>query len=209
LTTFTLACDADLITLAPRGGVTFTSDELKALLAYLNSSFAKLYFEASGRTAGGVAALALETNVLEDMPILDVKSLPKEDVEHLARLFDKLEAEARRLGGADRAESIFGSELAKDLTGREDVEEGVPGLFNTVIREIDEKIAAILQVEALVERVREMVVELARRLSRAVEAKPSALKGSEEQLYRRSERKGSRAKKADTDARTTRLTDFM
>jgi type I restriction-modification system DNA methylase subunit len=210
LTTFTIACDADLMTLAPRENITFTGDELKALLAYLNSSFAKLYFEASGRTAGGVAALALEANVLEDMPILDVKSLPEEDVKHLAKLFDKLETEARRLGGADRAENIFGSELAKDLTGRENVKEGVPGLFNTTIREIDEKIGEILQMEALVEPVRALVVELARRrLSRATEAKPGALSGSEEQLYRRNKRRRGRTESADSDGYSTKLTDFM
>jgi type I restriction-modification system DNA methylase subunit len=210
LATFTVACDDDLMTLAPRENVTFTGDELKALLVYLNSSFAKLYFEASGRTAGGVAALALEANVLEDMPILDVKSLPKEDVEHLAKLFDELEAEARRLGGADRAENIFGSELAKDLTGRENVKEGVPGLFNTVIREIDERIAEILQVEALVEPARTMVLGLARRrLSRAAEAKPGALRGSEEQLHRRNKRWRGRAETADSDAYSTKLTDFI
>jgi len=67
-----------------------------------------------------------------------------------------------------------------------------------------------LQIEALVEPIRAMVVELARRrLSRAAEARPSALKGSEEQLYRKSGRKGARTKESDTNARTTRLTDFM
>jgi type I restriction-modification system DNA methylase subunit len=210
LATFAVACDDDLMTLAPRENLTFTGDELKALLAYLNSSFAKLYFEASGRTAGGVAALALEANVLEDMPVLDVKSLSKEDVEHLAKLFDELETETRRLGGADRAENIFGSELAKDLTGRENVKEGVPGLFNTVVREIDERIAEILQMEALVEPVRAMVVELARRrLSRATEAKPGALRGSEGQLYRRNKRWRGRIETADSDNYSTKLTDFI
>jgi hypothetical protein len=209
LLTFAVACDDDLMTLAPRENVTFTGDELKALLAYLNSSFAKLYFEASGRSTGG-GALALEANVLEDMPILDVKSLPKEDVEHLAKLFDKLETEARRLGGADKVENIFGSELAKDLTGRENVKEGVPGLFNTVIREIDERIAEILQVEALVEPARTMVLGLVRRrLSRAAEAKPGALRGSEEQSFRGGKHRRRKSEKDGADANTTRLTDFM
>jgi hypothetical protein len=210
LATFTIACDDDLMTLVPREGATFTGDEIKALLAYLNSSFAKLYFEASGRTAGGVAALALEANLLEDTPILDVKSLTKEDVEHLARLFDKLEAEARRLGGADAVENVFGSEMAKDLTGRENIREGVPGLFNTVLKEIDEKIGEILQLEALVEPVRAMIVELARRrLSRATEANTGALSGSEEQLYHRNKRGRGRTESADSDDYSTKLTDFM
>jgi hypothetical protein len=197
------------MTLVPRENITFADNELKALLAYLNSSFAKLYFEASGRSTGG-GALALEANVLEDMPILDVKSLPKEDIEHLAKLFDKLETEARRLGGADKVENIFGSELAKDLTGRENVKEDVPGLFNTTIREIDEKIGEILQVDALVEPARALVVELARRrLSRATEAKPGALRGSEELSFRRGKHKKRRSENDGADTGTMRLTDFM
>jgi len=180
LATFTIACDDDLMTLVPRENITFTDDELRALLTYLNSSFAKLYFEASGRSTGG-GALALEANVLEEMPILDVKSLPKEDIEHLAQLFDKLETETRKLGGANRVESVFGSELAKELTGRSDVREGITGLFNTVIKDIDHEVGRILGLENIVESARAMVLEMARRrLSRAGEARRGAIRGSEE-----------------------------
>ena len=91
---------------------------------YLNSSIAKLYLEANGRSTGG-GALAIEANVLNDMPILDVRKLSVEEVERLAELFDKLESEARKLGGADTAENIFGSELAEELTGKRDVEANV------------------------------------------------------------------------------------
>jgi type I restriction-modification system DNA methylase subunit len=209
LAKYQCALDDRVLALIPRQGVRFDEVELKALLAYLNSSFAQLQAEVMGRSTGG-GMIELDVKPLSDFLILDVKKLPREDVEKLAKLFDELEAESRRLGGADTAENVFGSELAKDLAGREGIEEGVTGLFNTIIKEIDEKVAEILQIEALVEPIRVMVVELARRrLSRTAEARPSALKGSEEQLYRKSGRKGARAKKADTDARTTRLTDFM
>jgi len=124
LTLYNTACDADIIALIPLQGKTFNLNELKALLLYLNSSIAKLYLEANGRSTGG-GALAIEANVLNDMPILDVRKLSVEEVERLAELFDKLESEARKLGGADTAENIFGSELAEELTGKRDVEANV------------------------------------------------------------------------------------
>jgi hypothetical protein len=76
------------------------------------------------------------------------KRVSRENVERLAQLFDKLEAEARRLGGANAVENMFDSELAKELTGRSDVRPGVEGLFNTVIRKINYEVARILGLEA-------------------------------------------------------------
>jgi len=78
---------------------------------------------------------------------------------------------------------VFGSELTKELTGRSDIKPGVEGLFNTVIREIDYEVARILGLESLVELVRAIVLEIARRrLSRAGEAKREVVKESEELL---------------------------
>ena len=178
---YKIAYDDDIMAFIPRQGIFLDAKELKALLAYLNSSFTKLYLEANGRLTGK-GALAIETNMLSDLPILDMKKLPQEDVERLAQLFDRLEAEARRLGGADEVEDVFGSELANELTGgSSNVKPGVEGLFNTVIREIDYEVARVLGLENLVEPVRTMVLEMARRrLSRAGEAKPEAVKGTEE-----------------------------
>jgi hypothetical protein len=201
------ALDHRILALIPKEGVSFEEVELKALLAYLNSSFAQLQAEVMGRSTGG-GMIELDVRPLNDFMILDVKRLPKEDLKGLAQLFDELEAEARRLGGANEAENVFGSELAKDLGGKEDIEGGIQGLFNTVIRKIDEKVASILEAEALVEPVRTMVVGLARRrLARAAEAKPGALKGSEELLYRpKHKRKRERGGQAGS---STRLTDFV
>jgi type I restriction-modification system DNA methylase subunit len=190
---YDVAFSDDFMTFIPRQGVVFNEKEVKALLAYLNSSITKLYLEAYGRTAGGVAALGLEARLLSNLPVLDVKKLPREDVERLAQLFDRLESEARRLGGADEAENVFGSELAKELTGRVDVRVGIQGLFNTVIKEIDYEIARILGLEHLVEAVRAMVLELVRRrLSRAREPRREAIRGSEEhrELQRPRRRRG-------------------
>ncbi|MFP3287088.1 MAG: N-6 DNA methylase [Acidilobus sp.] len=180
LAKFQSALDHRVLALITRQGVQFDEVELKALLAYLNSSFTQLQAEVMGRPPSGVALLEIDVKPLSSFLVLDVKKLPREDAEKLALLFDKLEAEARRLGGADEVENIFGSELAKELTGRSNVKPGVEGLFNTVIREIDYEIARVLGLENLVEPVRAMVLEMARRrLSRAGEAKREAVKGTE------------------------------
>jgi type I restriction-modification system DNA methylase subunit len=203
------ALDHRILALIPMQGVQFDEIELKALLAYLNSSFNQLQGEVKGRSTGG-GMIELDVKPLGDFLILDVRRLSRKDIEELASLFDKLETEARRLGGADKAENIFGSDLAKELTARKDVESGVQGLFNTIIREIDEKIASILEVEGLIEPIRTMIIELAkRRLARASEAKPSALRGSEELLHRpKSRRKEGRDRDKDS-ASNTKLTNFL
>ena len=175
---FKVALDADFITFMPRQGVLLDTVELKALLAYLNSSFIQLYIESRGRTTGGGMS-ALEVEQAREMPILDVRRLPPSDVRRLAQLFDKLDAEARRLGGADRVENLLGPGLARELTGRE-ASAGVAGLFDTVIRDIDYSVAEILGLEALVDNVRTLLINLLkRRLSRAREARPAAIRGSE------------------------------
>jgi type I restriction-modification system DNA methylase subunit len=209
LAKYRCALDHRILALIPRQSVKFDEVELKALLAYLNSSFAQLQAEVMGRSTGG-GMIELDVKPLGDFLILDVKKLPREDVRRLAELFDKLESEARKLGGVDKAESIFGTDLAKDLIGGEGVEGKIQGIFNTIIKEIDERIADILQVEALLEPLRAMIVELARRrLSRALGPRPEVIKGSEELLYRKSkhEKKGKKTK--NPTASSAKLTDFM
>jgi len=178
LVKFEVACDANIMALIPKKDISLDEDEMKALLAFLNSSFGQLQAEAKGRSTGG-GMLELDIAPLRGLLVIDVKKLPRESVERLAQLFDKLEDEARRLGGANNAENIFGTELAKELTGRE-VKEGVTGLFKTVIKEIDYEVARILGLEDAVEAVRALVVAMARRrLSRAGEARSDVLKSSE------------------------------
>jgi len=57
--------------------------------------------------------LELDVKPLSEYLILDVKGLLRDAVERLASFFDKLEETARKLGGADSAENVFRSELAK------------------------------------------------------------------------------------------------
>jgi type I restriction-modification system DNA methylase subunit len=180
LAKFQCSLDHRILALIPRQGVQFDEVELKALLAYLNSSFTQIQAEVMGRSTGG-GMIELDVKPLSSFLVLDLKKLPRGDVERLAQLFDRLEAEARRLGGADSAENVYGSELAGELTGRTDVRPGIQGLFNTVIREIDYEVARVLGLEHLVEPIRTLVLAMARRrLARAREARREALRGSEE-----------------------------
>ena len=202
------ALDSDVLALIPREGTALDEVELKALLAFLNSSFSQLQAEAKCRTAGGVALLGLDIAPLREFLIINVKKLPRGTVERLAQLFDRLEAEARRLGNANSAESVFGTELAKELVGRE-VKQGVAGLFNTVIKEVDYEVARALGLEDLVEMVRTLVITMARRrLSRAGEAKLGALKGTEPAVAPKPAR-SRRSERHSSKPPTTRLDKWL
>jgi len=106
-------------------------------------------------------------------------------------LFDKLESEARRLGG-------------------QDVKENAMKLYDTIIKEIDYTIAEILGLEELTaEGMRTMVkMMLERRLARAEEARREAIRGVEEE--RRLEMpKKKRAKKETKANQQASLKDYM
>ncbi|MEM0473042.1 MAG: hypothetical protein QXX84_09115, partial [Sulfolobales archaeon] len=148
-----------IITFVPK--IELSKLQLKALLAYLNSSFTQLYIESHARITGmGVAAL--EVKHTEEMPILDVRKLGENDLKLLASLFDELEAEARKLGGADKRENI-------------------ERLWDTVITNIDVQVARILglpmEMADAAKALSKTMME--RRLRRAEEAKPGAIRGEE------------------------------
>jgi type I restriction-modification system DNA methylase subunit len=123
--------------------------EVKALLAYLNSTFNWLWLEQNGRRTGG-GILALEVNIAERMPILNVKTVDRGRVEELARLFDELEAEARRLMGLKPvADDPPGDEEGE---GEEEEEVGGPKLemfrrLRPIFEKIDSKIAEVLDID--------------------------------------------------------------
>jgi len=209
LARFQCALDDRILALIPRQGVRFDEVELKALLAYLNSSFAQLQAETMGRSTGG-GMLELDVRPLSSFLVLDVRRLPRGDVERLAQLFDKLESEARRLGGADSAENVYGSELAEELTGRTDVRSSIQGFFNTVIREIDYEVARILGLEHLVEPVRVLVLAMARRrLARAQGARREAIIGEEREAEPRGRRARRRAGGGGSSGVGRRLDEFF
>lgn len=138
-----------------------TENELKAILAYLNSSFPQLYIESHARITGmGVAAL--EVKHADEMPILDITKLRQNDLESLASLFDELEAEARKIGGADTSKNI-------------------EKLWDTTIEKIDIEITRILKLPKELAKSAKIMAKtmMKRRLQRAKEATPEAIKGEE------------------------------
>jgi len=163
--------DEDFIALIPKADRSFTQNQLKALCAYLNSSFIQLYLEAVGRVPGGLGPIAIEASQAREIPVIDPRALDEEALRELAALFDKLERRARELGGADRRENIM-------------------ELWDTVIAEIDYKVAEILGLpEALADMARQLAkTMMERRLARAEEARPGAIKGEEEPRLRRPRR---------------------
>ncbi len=111
--------------------ITLDEEEIKALLAYLNSTFNWLWIEQMGRRTGG-GIIALEVNIARRMPILNVKAINRGDVKALARLFDDLETSARELAKEKEKMELFGSLKQK-------------------LQSIDRKIAEILNIPIDVE----------------------------------------------------------
>jgi type I restriction-modification system DNA methylase subunit len=146
--------------IAFKSKVKLPENQIKALLAYLNSSFAQYYIELYGRRSGG-GIIGLEVNIAKEMPVLDVRKLRDEQVVHLAGLFDKLESMTRSIGGAIK---------------KEQVEKILP-----VIKEIDNFVGNLLGLsQDIIRFVQETVVELIeRRQAGTKEPKPETVKGSE------------------------------
>ena len=120
------------------------------------------------------------------MPVIDVNRLDENELKTPANLFDKLDSEARRLGGASKRENVM-------------------KLWDTVIAEIDYKVADILGLSReLADGARALAKMMERRLQRVREARPQAIRGEEEYRPRRSPR-ARRRRKAEEDKRQTRL----
>ncbi|QIB75241.1 N-6 DNA methylase [Halogeometricum borinquense] len=73
------------------------TDEMKSLLAYLNSGFADDVVRRSGRTYS-TGMDKIEPNELQSVPVLDPRDLSNETVDSLARAFDELREIAREEG---------------------------------------------------------------------------------------------------------------
>ena len=175
---FNTALDHRILALFPKENFHYNEVELKALLAFLNSSFSQIQIEARGRITGG-GMLELDINPLKELLILDIHKLKDDHIEKLAVLFNKLESEARRLGG-------------------QDVKENAMRLYDTIIKEIDYTIAEILDLgELTAEGIRTMVkMRVERRLARAGKARREAIRGIEEEkmLERPKKRRRKEAK---------------
>ena len=141
--------------------VELTKEQLKVLLAYLNSSFAQFYVETEGRYIA-LGPIGLEISQAERMPVLDPRKLSHKEIKRLANLFDKLEAKAREIGGA--------------------TERGQIELLKPIIHKIDREIEKILRLSDLevyaIQNAVDQMVE--RRVSGAREIRRHTITGEEE-----------------------------
>jgi type I restriction-modification system DNA methylase subunit len=137
--------------------------ELKAILAFLNSSLSQLHVEIEGR-ATALGLIALEVTQAEEIPIPDVKKLPKEQLEKLAETFDALEGVTRSIGGANTLNCVKALEPQ--------------------FERIDSTVAEIFGFpDDLIKRARDLVTLLMeRRLARTKLATPELLKSEERAL---------------------------
>ena len=74
---FPVAMCHNFIALRPRKNITFNKVQIKALLAYLNSSFAHHHIETNGRYVPK-GPMGFEVSVAREMPVLDVRKLDDE-----------------------------------------------------------------------------------------------------------------------------------
>ena len=159
-----VAVGPDFVTYVPL--IDLSTNQMKALLAYLNSTIVQLYVETHGRIPGGVGPIGLEINQARDMPILDVTKLSDDQIEILSQAFDKLECATRTVGGANSKAS-----LEKLLLE---------------IKAIDDHVARILELPeeqlALIASTVNVLVE--RRLMKSGAARPDAVVGDEEPRIR-------------------------
>ncbi|MBA7653336.1 hypothetical protein ES703_61184 [subsurface metagenome] len=102
---FPAVLDQALMSFTLKKSIFINETQGKALLAYLNSSFAQFYVENNGlKTPSGI--IQLDVSKAREMPVLDVRKLNDKQLSLLAKLFDELEREARKIGGASRREEI-------------------------------------------------------------------------------------------------------
>jgi hypothetical protein len=183
---FPIATSHQFITLIPRENVHLDELQLKALLAYLNSSFVQYYIEVRG-TPAAKGPIGLEVSIARDMPILDIRKLSDKQIAKLAPLFDKLESEVRRIGGASE---------------REQLEKLKP-----VIYEVDRVLAELLNIPEdvvkLVEDQVDMLVE--RRIAGSKEEKRESVRGETEVKLKPPRRR----RKAEAMPRASPLERFM
>jgi len=86
--------------------VDLTTTELKALLAYLNSNYARHVAQTSPKLAGGYSNL--RPKLIEDIPVVDPTDLPSDTVAALAEAFDDMrETDGRDDEILDRIDAIL------------------------------------------------------------------------------------------------------
>jgi type I restriction-modification system DNA methylase subunit len=163
LSTFPVALDTGILAYIPKKKM--TQKQLKATAAYLNSTFFRLMVETEGNSTGG-GMIELEMSQAEKLPVIDATRLPHRMIEQLSGLFNELETESRKFGGAD-------------------TEEKLEKLGPFFLR-IDQSLAKLFGFDAkLIEETKSISDLLKeRRIARAEEAKPEAIRGEEKPRIR-------------------------
>jgi hypothetical protein len=181
--------------------------EVKALLAYLNSTFNWLWLEQNARYIAK-GPLGLEVNVVERMPIPDVKRIDRGYVEELAQLFDKLESTARSIISTSTSSSEEGE-------GEEEEEGGVQlRMFRDlkpVFREIDSRIAEILGIHVDVDELWRHAWEMMERRIKGAgrEVRPGAVVEVEVTARRKSRRKTKKRERSSSHGSSMPLTKWF
>lgn len=159
---FPAAFDADFICFIPKSDTILSTEEYKAILAFLNSNFVQLFIETHGRVPGGLGPVSIEEKRANDIPILKIRRLGNEQILKLAEMYDKLELGSRQLGGADLKENIE--------------------KLQAHIRAIDEEVIRILGLKQEIGNYTNKLVRILieRRLTRTERARPESVKGEEE-----------------------------
>jgi len=170
--------------------------EVKALLTYLNSTFNWLWLEQNARYIAK-GPLGLEVNIAERMPIPNVKAIDRGRVEELAKLFDELEVEARKLMGL-KPVTINPPGDEESERKEEEEEEGYGKLWmfkelRPIFREIDSKIAEILGINVDVDALWDEAWEMMERRIKGASSKVTpGVEGIELTTLTKRSRKGRR-----------------
>ncbi len=88
-----------LHTIHPTRSIMEDKRKLKALLCYLNSGICRGLLRRTGRVYGG-GLVKLEPREVENLPVIDIENVAKNDISQLANLFDEL-CQASREGRED------------------------------------------------------------------------------------------------------------
>ena len=154
-----IALDADFIAYEPR--VALDEDQVKAILAYLNSIFNQLYIEMNGPCPGGVGPISLEVPQANSMPVPDVRKLKTAEVKKLGCIFDDLESESRRAEGAY-------TQMSSEAPG-------------TIYDQLNDTIAEVFDFDAEIAAKAKNAVKLLmeRRLTKKESAHPDVITGEE------------------------------
>ena len=178
-------------------GITLDEVEVKALMAYLNSTFNWLWLEQTGRRTGG-GILALEVSIAREMPILNVKAIDREHVKRLAELFDELEGRARK--------------LVDPSDDEEEVEEDRSSLnmiraLRDVFREVDRTIAEVLGMDVDVDALWDAAWDMMERRVKGAQrvARPGATPIPEE----KPESKSGRGRRRRRGGNSADITSFF